>query len=161
MANNRVIYPGSFDPITRGHLDIINRARNLFAEIIVAVFNNPRKDPLFSMEEREDLLRQATADLTGVKVDSFSGLTVDYVREQGAIAILRGLRAVSDFEGEFQMSAMNKELNSEVETVFLMTSTRYAFLSSSVIKEVAQFGGDVSELVPPCVEEALQEKFRS
>jgi len=161
MANNRVIYPGSFDPITRGHLDIINRARNLFAEIIVAVFNNPQKDPLFSMEEREDLLRQATADLTGVKVDSFSGLTVDYVREQGAIAILRGLRAVSDFEGEFQMSAMNKELNSEVETVFLMTNTRYAFLSSSVIKEVAQFGGDVSELVPPCVEEALQEKFRS
>ncbi len=160
MANNRVIYPGSFDPITRGHLDIINRARNLFAEIIVAVFNNPQKDPLFSMEEREDLLRQATADLTGVKVDSFLGLTVDYVREQGAIAILRGLRAVSDFEGEFQMSAMNKELNSEVETVFLMTNTRYAFLSSSVIKEVAQFGGDVSELVPPCVEEALQEKFR-
>ncbi len=159
MANNRVIYPGSFDPITRGHIDIINRARNLFAEIIVAVFNNPRKNPLFTMEEREALLQQATADLTGVRVDSFSGLTVDYVREQEAAAILRGLRAVSDFEGEFQMSAMNKELNSEVETVFLMTSTRYAFLSSSVIKEVAQFGGDVSELVPPCVEEALKEKF--
>ncbi len=160
MANNRVIYPGSFDPITRGHIDIINRAQNLFPEIIVAVFNNPRKDPLFSMEEREALLQQATAGQAGVRVDSFSGLTVDYVREQGAIAILRGLRAVSDFEGEFQMSAMNKELNSEVETVFLMTSTRYAFLSSSVIKEVAQFGGDVSELVPPCVEEALKGKFK-
>lgn len=159
MDDNRVIYPGSFDPITRGHIDIITRAQNLFAEIIVAVFNNPRKDPLFSMEEREDLLQQATAGLEGVRVDSFSGLTVDYVRDQEAAAILRGLRAVSDFEGEFQMSAMNKELNSEVETVFLMTSTRYAFLSSSVIKEVAQFGGDVSELVPPCVESALKKKF--
>ncbi len=159
MDDNRVIYPGSFDPITRGHIDIITRAQNLFAEIIVAVFNNPRKDPLFSMEEREDLLQQATAGMEGVRVDSFSGLTVDYVRDQEAAAILRGLRAVSDFEGEFQMSAMNKELNSEVETVFLMTSTRYAFLSSSVIKEVAQFGGDVSELVPPCVESALKKKF--
>ena len=159
MDDNRVIYPGSFDPITRGHIDIITRAQNLFAEIIVAVFNTPRKDPLFSMEEREDLLQQATAGMEGVRVDSFSGLTVDYVRDQEAAAILRGLRAVSDFEGEFQMSAMNKELNSEVETVFLMTSTRYAFLSSSVIKEVAQFGGDVSELVPPCVESALKKKF--
>ncbi len=159
MAKSKIVYPGSFDPITRGHLDIIERARKLFDEIIVAVFINPNKEPLFSRKKREELLQKATEDMPDVKVDSFSGLTVDYVQKKQATAILRGLRAVSDFEGEFQMSSMNKELNDDIETVFLMTNTRYAFLSSSVIKEAAQFGGNIKELVPPEVEKALKEKL--
>ena len=155
----RIVYPGSFDPITNGHLNIIKRASNVFDEIIVSVFKNPSKEPLFTMEERVKLLEKSTRDIKGVKVDSFTGLTMNYVKSKNASAILRGLRAVSDFEGEFQMASMNRELDGEIETVFFMTDAKYAFLSSSVIKEVAQFNGDVSNLVPDCVYEALKEKY--
>ena len=157
--NRRIIYPGSFDPITNGHLDIIERATNIFDEIIVAVFKNPNKNPLFTMDERVELLKKATNHMNKVKIDCFSGLTVNYVKQKNACAILRGLRAVSDFEGEFQMASMNKELDKDIETIFLMTDSQYAFLSSSVIKEVAQFGGDMSGLVPNCVYEALLDKY--
>lgn len=154
-----IVYPGSFDPITNGHLNIIKRASNVFNEIIVSVFENPAKEPLFTMDKRVELLQKSTEDIEGVKVDSFSGLTMDYVKSKNASAILRGLRAVSDFEGEFQMASMNRELNGDIETVFFMTDAKYAFLSSSVIREVAQFNGDVSNLVPECVAEALKEKY--
>ncbi len=157
---NKVVYPGSFDPVTNGHLEIIKRASKMFDKVIVAVFCNPNKNPLFSMEERVSFLEEATKDISGVKVDSFSGLTINYVESIGGnAAILRGLRAVSDFEGEFQMSSMNKSLNSEIETVFLMTEAKYAFLSSTIIKEAAHFNGDVRSLVPACVYQKLINKF--
>jgi len=159
MSEVKVIYPGSFDPVTNGHLSIVKRAAAIFDEIIVAVFKNPSKDPLFSMDERVELLIKSTENMDKVKVDSFTGLTMDYVKSQNASAILRGLRAVSDFEGEFQMASMNRQLDNDVETIFLMTDSRYAFLSSSVLKEVAQFGGDVSALVPDCVDRAMREKY--
>ncbi|MFI5358831.1 MAG: pantetheine-phosphate adenylyltransferase [Halanaerobiales bacterium] len=154
-----VVYPGSFDPVTNGHLDIIKRAAKIFDKVIVAVFKNPQKKPLFTMEERVELLKEATKDLEKVCVDSFSGLTMDYVRSKKAIAIIRGLRAVSDFEGEFQMALLNKELNNEVETIFFMTDIKYAYLSSSAVKEVAQFGGNIDGLVPEVVKKALAEKY--
>lgn len=154
-----VVYPGSFDPVTNGHLDIIKRAAQLFDKVIVAVFKNPQKKPLFTMEERVELLKAVTKDMDKVCVDSFSGLTMDYVRSKKAIAIIRGLRAVSDFEGEFQMALLNKELNSEVETIFFMTDIKYAYLSSSAVKEVAQFGGKIDGLVPDVVKKALKEKY--
>ena|SRR5690554_1453750 len=154
-----VVYPGSFDPVTNGHLDIIKRAAKIFDKVIVAVFKNPQKKPLFTMEERVELLKEATKDLEKVCVDSFSGLTMDYVRSKKAIAIIRGLRAVSDFEGEFQMALLNKELNNEVETIFFMTDIKYAYLSSSAVKEVAQFGGNIDSLVPEVVQKALKEKY--
>ncbi len=157
----KVVYPGSFDPVTYGHLDIIERAANVFDKLVVSVFINPAKDPLFSRQERVDLLTKSIAKLskTNIEIDSFCGLTMDYVKSLNACAIIRGLRAVSDFEGEFQMASMNKQLDGNIETIILMTDTKYAFLSSSVIKEVAQFGGDVSDLVPECVEEALIKKY--
>lgn len=157
----RVVYPGSFDPVTYGHLDIIERAAHVFDELVVAVFVNPSKDPLFTRQEREELLREAVTMLSdnNIEIDSFCGLTMDYVKSQQASAIIRGLRAVSDFEGEFQMASMNKQLNGDIETIFFMTDTKYAFLSSSVIKEVAQFGGNVNDLVPDCVNKALQKKY--
>jgi len=153
-----VVYPGSFDPITKGHINIIKRAVNLFDEVIVAVFNNPNKDHIFSMEERVNLLKETIGDIDKVKIDSFTGLTTNYVKSQKAKAILRGLRAVSDFEGEFQMASMNKELDDSIETIFLMTDTKYAFLSSSLVKEVAKFGGNLNNVVPEQVEKALQKK---
>ncbi|MFW6238974.1 MAG: pantetheine-phosphate adenylyltransferase [Halanaerobiales bacterium] len=159
MSQVKVVYPGSFDPVTNGHLSIVKRASAIFDKIIVAVFQNPSKDPLFSMDKRVNLLRNSTQGLEKVEIDSFSGLTMDYVKSKNATAILRGLRAVSDFEGEFQMASMNRELDDNVETVFLMTDSRYAFLSSSVLKEVAQFGGDISALVPECVDKALRKKY--
>ena len=156
----KVVYPGSFDPITQGHIDIIKRAVNIFDHVIVAVFRNPSKDPLFSMEERVELLEESLADFDeNIEIDSFSGLTMEYVKSKGASAIIRGLRAVSDFEGEFQMASMNKQLDGDIETIFFMTDSKYAFLSSSVVKEVAQFGGDVGELVPECVIQALWQKY--
>ncbi|HHU93056.1 MAG TPA: pantetheine-phosphate adenylyltransferase [Halanaerobiaceae bacterium] len=154
-----VVYPGSFDPVTNGHLDIIKRSAQIFDQVIVAVFKNPQKQPLFTMEERVDLLKEVTKELDNVSVDSFSGLTMDYVRSKKAIAIIRGLRAVSDFEGEFQMALLNKELNREVETIFFMTDIKYAYLSSSAVKEVAQFGGNIDGLVPDLVKKALKEKY--
>ena len=156
---SKVIYPGSFDPVTYGHLNIIERASKIFDEVIIAVFNNNSKEPLFTMDERVGLLKKSTSEIKGVKVDSFSGLTMQYVKSKNASAILRGLRAVSDFEGEFQMASMNRELDGDIETVFFMTDAKYAFLSSSVVKEVAQFNGDVSSLVPECVSDALEEKY--
>ena len=157
----KVVYPGSFDPITQGHIDIIKRAVNVFDHVIVAVFKNPSKDPLFSMEERVKLLEESLKDLDheGIEIDSFTGLTMKYVKSKDASAIIRGLRAVSDFEGEFQMASMNKKLDGEIETIFFMTDSKYAFLSSSVTKEVAQFVGDVGDLVPECVKKALWKKY--
>lgn len=150
------IYPGSFDPITLGHLDIIQRGSRLFAKVIVAVSRNPQKVPLFSVEQRMTQIQDATVELTNVEVDSFDCLTVTYARSQEAKVLLRGLRVLSDFEYELQMSHTNKSLWSDVETVFLTTSNEYSFLSSSLVKEIARFGGTVDHLVPPNVARDLK-----
>jgi pantetheine-phosphate adenylyltransferase len=149
--NNIVIaiYPGSFDPITLGHLDLIQRSSRLFERVIVAVLRNPHKMPLFTVEQRLEQIRLATKHLPNVGVDSFDGLTVKYAQMQQAQVLLRGLRAVSDFEIELQMAHTNKTLSTQIETVFLATSNEYSFLSSSVVKEIARFGGSVDHLVPP------------
>lgn len=155
----RVVYPGSFDPVTNGHLDIIKRASQVFDEVIVAVFRNPKKDPLFTMDERVDLLKEATKGVENVIIDSFTGLTIEYAKTKEAIAIIRGLRAISDFDVEFQMASLNKEMDGSVETIFFMTDTKYAFLSSSAVKEVAQFRGKIDDLVPERVKRALEKKL--
>jgi pantetheine-phosphate adenylyltransferase len=149
--NNIVIaiYPGSFDPITLGHLDLIRRSSRLFERVIVAVLRNPNKRPLFTVEQRLEQIRLSTKHLPNVGVDSFDGLTVEYAQMQQAQVLLRGLRAVSDFEIELQMAHTNKTLSTQIETVFLATSNEYSFLSSSVVKEIARFGGSVDHLVPP------------
>ncbi len=152
------VYPGTFDPITNGHLDIIRRAVSIFDRVVVGVAADNYKKTLFSLEERVDLVRTVTRDIAGVTVKSFSGLLVDFARREEAVAIVRGLRAVSDFEYEFQMSIMNKKLASDLETVFLMTATEYSFLSSSVIRQVASLGGCIHGLVPPEVERALLQR---
>jgi len=149
------IYPGSFDPVTFGHLDIIERGSRLFERTIVAVLRNPNKQPLFSAQERIAQIREATQHLSNVEVDSFSGLTVAYARDRGASVVLRGLRVLSDFEKELQMAHTNQTLGPQLETVFLATSNEYSFLSSSVVKEIAQFGGSVEHLTPPNVAQAL------
>ncbi|TLM69400.1 MAG: pantetheine-phosphate adenylyltransferase [Deltaproteobacteria bacterium] len=160
MTQKRIaVYPGSFDPITCGHLDIVERGLEVFDEIVVAVANNVGKKGLFSIDERITLIREATAGFSGVRVDTFDGLLVDYVIAQGARVILRGLRAVSDFEYEFQIAQMNNKLHREIETLFMMTSVPYGYLSSSLVKEVASLGGQVDSLVPPPVHKALLEKF--
>ncbi|MBD2296226.1 pantetheine-phosphate adenylyltransferase [Anabaena sphaerica FACHB-251] len=143
------IYPGSFDPITLGHLDLIQRGSRLFDEVIVAVLRNPNKMPLFTVQQRLEQIRLATKHLPNVEVDSFDGLTVNYAQMRQAQVVLRGLRAVSDFEIELQMAHTNKTLSTQIETVFLATSNEYSFLSSSVVKEIAKFGGSVNHLVPP------------
>lgn len=153
------ICPGSFDPITNGHLDIIERAVPIFDEIIVAVLNNSSKQPLFSVEERMELIADVTSHLPQIKVDSFNGLLVDYAAEVGATAIVRGLRAVSDFEYEMQVASINKKMNDQIETLFMMTNNQYSFLSSSIVKEAAKYGASVVDLVPPSVEEALRQKY--
>lgn len=153
------VCPGSFDPITYGHLDIITRGAKVFDEIYVVVLNNSSKNPLFSVEERIDLIRTVTKKLPNVKVDSFQGLLVDYAESVNANAIIRGLRAVSDFEYEMQITSMNRVLNDKIETFFIMTNNQYSFLSSSIVKEVAKYKGKISELVPPEVESALIQKF--
>lgn len=150
------IYPGSFDPITLGHLDIIQRGSRLFTKVIVAVSRNPQKMPLFSVEQRMAQIQAATVELTNVEVDSFDCLTVTYARSQQAQVLLRGLRVLSDFEYELQMSHTNKSLWSDIETVFLTTSNEYSFLSSSLVKEIARFGGTVTHLVPPTVARDLK-----
>ena len=154
------IYPGSFDPITNGHLDIIQRAACLFDHLIVAVLENPSKQPLFTVEERMEMIRESTGDLGNVEVASFYGLLVDYAKVKEAGAIVRGLRAISDFEFEFQLAAMNHKLYPDVETVFMMTNTEYSFLSSSAIREAASFGGCVAGLVPPVVVKQLKKKYQ-
>lgn len=159
MNKKLAICPGSFDPITNGHLDIIRRGATIFDEVIVAIFNNSSKTPLFSIEERIYLIEQSVSDLPNVKVDVSAGLLVDYAADKNAHAILRGLRAISDFEYEMQITSMNKKLNQEIETFFMMTNNQYSFLSSSIVKEVAKYNGNINGLVPPIVEKALKRKF--
>ncbi len=152
------IYPGSFDPVTNGHLDIVERGLSLFDKVIVAILKNPKKQFLFTLEERIDMLKVSMRDFNNVEVDSFSGLTVDYAVSRKAQAVLRGLRALSDFEYEFQLALMNRRLNRDIQTVFLMTGMRWIYTSSSIIKEAAYFGGDIEGMVPPIVLERLREK---
>jgi pantetheine-phosphate adenylyltransferase len=152
------VYPGSFDPLTNGHVDIILRGARLFDRIIVAILVNAEKSPLFSMEERVDIARSVFKDHASVEVDTFDGLLVDYVERRKAQAIVRGLRAVSDFEFEFQMALMNQRLNSRIETVFMMPAEQYTYISSRLIKEVFKLGGRVNGLVPELVEQRLREK---
>jgi len=160
MSQKQVaVYPGSFDPVTYGHLDIIERGLEVFDEIIVAVAQHVEKKGLFTTAERIALIRSAVGDNPRVRVDTFQGLLVDYVVSQGARVILRGLRAVSDFEYEFQIAQMNHNLRGEVETLFMMTSVPYGYLSSSIVKEVASLDGPVASLVPPPVQKALAEKY--
>jgi pantetheine-phosphate adenylyltransferase len=156
---HRAVYPGSFDPITNGHMDIVHRASKIFDELIVAISNNPNKKHLFSIEERIDYVKGLTKDIPNVNVESFNALLMDYVVSRDVNVVVRGLRAVTDFEMEFQMALINKHIEQSVETVFLVTSAEYSFLSSSIIKEVASFGGDVSQLVSPSVYEGLKKKF--
>ncbi len=153
------IYPGSFDPVTNGHLDIIERASFLFDRIIVSVSRNSGKMPLFSVEERMAMLKEVLQTYRNVSLDSFEGLTVNYAAQKGAQAIIRGLRAISDFENEFQMALTNKKLQPEVETVFLMAQAQWSFLSSSVVKEVASYGGCIKGFAPELVEIRLKEKY--
>ncbi|HIV62075.1 MAG TPA: pantetheine-phosphate adenylyltransferase [Candidatus Butyricicoccus avistercoris] len=154
------IYPGSFDPVTLGHLDIINRASALFDKLIVVVMHNVSKKPIFSVEERKEFLRRTTKHIKGVEIDSFGGLLADYAAKQGACTIVKGLRAVSDFEYEFQMALTNRKLNPEVDTVFLMTSAEYMYLSSSMVKDIALHGGNVADFVPAEIESEIIARIR-
>lgn len=154
------IYPGSFDPITYGHVDIIERSAKLFDRLIVAVLSNPRKTPLFTVEERIEMIQESVKNMPNVEIDTFSGLLIDFARLKKADVIVKGLRAVSDFEYELQMALMNKKLDEHIETIFIMTSSKYSYLSSSVVKEVASFGGCVATVVPPLVEKRLKDKFK-
>jgi pantetheine-phosphate adenylyltransferase len=153
------VFPGSFDPITNGHLDIIARSLSVFDEVVVAILVNPEKSPLFTVEERVAIIREAYRGEPRVRVDTFSGLLVDYAEKVGAAVIVRGLRAISDFEYEFQMALMNRRLDPHIETVFMMPAESYSYLSSRLVKEVFQLGGQVSELVPPVVERRLRDKY--
>ena len=155
----RAIYPGSFDPVTNGHLDVIERARKLFDEVVVAVAHNDEKQPLFSLEHRLDLLRETVGKISNVRIAEFEGLLVEFARKEEAGAVIRGLRAISDFEFEFQMALMNRKLDPAVETIFLMPKEEYTYLSSRIVKEIARLGGDVSGFVPACVAKALRGKF--
>ena len=153
---SRAVYPGTFDPVTYGHIDLIKRARKIFDEVIVAVTHNPDKAPLFSVEERVHLLRQATRAMPGVVVDHFDSLVVDYARRKGTRVVLRGLRMLSDFEYEFQMALTNRKLSDAVETIFMMPSESYAYISARLIKEAGALGADLSAFVPPFVAQALR-----
>jgi len=159
MNRHIAVYPGSFDPITNGHLDIIQRGLEVFDELIVAVARNSEKKGLFSIEERLDMIRRTVGDNPRLRVDTFDGLLVDYVVAKGARVILRGLRAVSDFEYEFQIAQMNHTVQEKVETLFMMTAVPYGYLSSSIVKEVASLNGPIDTFVPPAVKEALERKF--
>jgi pantetheine-phosphate adenylyltransferase len=154
------IYPGSFDPVTNGHIDIAQRGLRLFDKIIVAILSNPVKNFLFTVEERIEMLESSFEEYPNIKVEKFDGLLVDYAARKDSTAILRGMRAVSDFEYEFQLALMNRKLNREVQSVFLMTSLRWIFTSSSIIKLAAKFGGDIKDMVPPIVNEKLKKKFK-
>ena len=153
------IYPGSFDPVTNGHIDIVARGLKLFDLIVVAILHNPHKKALFSVDERMSMLRESMKKFQGLEFDHFDGLLVDYAKRRGANAILRGMRAVSDFEYEFQLALMNRKLDRDIQTVFLMTGLRWSFTSSTIIKEAATFGGDVSDMVPSNVNHIIRQKF--
>ncbi len=155
------VYPGTFDPVTNGHVDLIERGLRIFETVIIAVLVNPKKEPLFTIEERLEMINNSTAGIKNIIVEAFDGLLVEYSKKRGASAIIRGLRAVSDFEYEMQMALMNRRLDTGIETVFMMPSEEYSYLTSSIVKEVASFGGSVAGLVPAVVEERLREKFRS
>lgn len=155
------VCPGSFDPVTLGHLDIIKRGASVFDKVIVAVLNNSSKNPLFTVEERVKMLQEVTADIENVEIDSFNGLLIEYAQSKNANALLRGLRAISDFEYEMQIASINRKLDDSIETFFIMTNNQYSFLSSSIVKEVAKYKADVSDLVPEPVEVALRQKFKT
>ena len=155
----KAVYPGSFDPVTYGHLNIIGRASSLFDEVIVGVIANPRKIPAFTMEERKEMLEEVTRDLKNVRIEIFSGLLVDFVRQQGARIIIRGLRAISDFEYEVQLAFTNKSLAHDIETMFLLTNMNYAYINSGLIKEIASLGGKLDDLVPDIVKKYLKKRF--
>lgn len=161
MDTRTAVYPGTFDPITNGHLDIVDRALDLFDKVIIAIAINPTKQPVFSLEERTEMIRECYPDANSrVEIDPISGLLVDYAHKRNAKTIVRGLRAVSDFDYEFQLALMNRKLRREVETIFLMSGFRWIYISSSIIKDAARHGGNIENLVPPHVEERLKEKFR-
>ncbi len=153
------VYPGSFDPITNGHLDVIERASRLYDKLVVGVLNNSNKKPLFSAEERVDMIQRVTGHLENVEVDTFTGLLVDFAKSKGANVIVKGLRTVADFEYEFQMALLNKSLNPEYETMFMMTNTKYSYISSSMVKELAGFKGNLTGLVPCEIIEQIKEKY--
>lgn len=159
MSKRRIVYPGSFDPITRGHEDLVRRASALFDEVIVGVAESAPKRPFFTLDERVDMARQALAEVPGVKVVGFSNLLMQFLAQQQATMVLRGLRAVSDFEFEFQLAGMNRKLNPEVETLFLTPSEQYMFISASLVREIARLGGDVSEFVHPLINLRLNAKM--
>src|SRR5271157_3682778 len=158
MNPSLAIYPGSFDPVTNGHLDLIERGAKIFGRLVVGVLRNMEKDPLFTIDERAEMLREVTRPWPNVEIDVFSGLLVDYARLREAKVILRGIRAVSDYEYELQMAMMNRKLNPQVETVFMMPAVKYSYLSSRLVREIAQLGGPITGLVPPVVEERLRAK---
>jgi pantetheine-phosphate adenylyltransferase len=158
-SNRIAIYPGSFDPITNGHLDLIQRGSRLFDRLIVSILRNESKEPLFSVEERIEMLREVAAPYSNVEVDSFDGLLVDYAADHAATAILRGIRAISDYEYELQMALMNRRLRPEIETLFLMSNEAYSFISSRMVKEVFSLGGNISGLAPPPVEARMRGRF--
>lgn len=153
------VYPGTFDPVTKGHIDLVERSLTIFDEVIVAVAENPKKTPLFSLEDRISMFKAVTKKHKHVVIEGFDGLLVDYVKRKNAVAIVRGLRAVSDFEYEMQMALMNRRLDNDIETVFLMPNEEYSFITSTIVKEAASYGGDVSSLVPRLVVEKLRRKF--
>lgn len=153
------VYPGSFDPITNGHLDIIRRASKLYDRVIVGVLNNASKNPAFSVDERREMIEVVTADIKNVSCDVFSGLLVDFAKQNEATVIIKGLRTVADFEYEFQMALLNKALNPEFETVFMMTNSKYSYISSSMVKEVAKYHGELEGFVPPIIKEKILKKF--
>ncbi len=159
MTKCLAIYPGTFDPITNGHLSIIKRGLKIFERLIIAILHNPQKTPLFTLEERVEMINESIKGISNVEVDYFDGLLIDYAAQKNANVILRGLRAMSDFEYEFQMALMNRKLNREIQSVFLMTDYKWFYTSSTIIKEAARFGGDVSGLVPEIVNRKLKEKF--
>ena len=159
MNGKTAIYPGTFDPLTNGHLSILNRALKIFDKLIIAILINPKKTPLFTLEERKSMMEEVLKDKHNVEIDSFDGLLVDYAVKKNANVIVRGLRALSDFEYEFQLALMNRKLNRDVQSIFLMTDYKWFYISSTIIKEAASYGGDISGLTPPVICEKLKEKF--
>lgn len=160
MKERIAIYPGTFDPFTNGHLSVVRRATQIFDKVIIAILRNAGKSPLFSVEDRIWMIRESTKELVNVEVDSFDGLLVEYAKKRGSNVIIRGLRAMSDFEYEFQLALMNRKLDRTIQTIFLVTDFKWFYTSSSIVKEAASFGGDVSDLVPPVVNEKLLERFK-